>query len=250
MFEGIENKMSKIKGNSLGKSPNKQALTANNANKEFFRLMQTHFIRNDLQKLMLIIELLKAQNPSEIGTLTDDMYRICERAQQKMDTVSRILQILESLHRGNLETEKRKTTLVDIFKDIQNEMTITLDIDYESLDSEIIVDRFFQVLFKEILKFIQYNNGFFAKIIGRRSVKNPDYFIVSIMERNNSPYSMDFCDKLLKGANEKNWDFTGETIELTLANLIASNCGGRLLIYPLEVKGNSYCIFLPYSKIG
>ncbi|NHJ02508.1 MAG: sensor histidine kinase [Candidatus Heimdallarchaeota archaeon] len=213
---------------------------------EFYYTIQSHFIRNDLQKLMLILEVIKSENHSILDETVAKAIKLCLRASKKINTLS----LIHNVQHSTFEKQNEKFSLLGLFEDLVPKFELYITLDTDSLNHEISVDNLFCILISEILIFIENAGGNFIRISARPCDSNLNYFIITISESQNEPFSKKICDKLMSNLADEEWDYLGQNIEITLANMIAEYYGGKLGIYPSKEKGNSYCIILPSCLIS
>jgi signal transduction histidine kinase len=235
--------MKDITPNSLIKGPIKEDDREDRNNKEFIHTMQSHFIRNDLQKIVFILELVKMGNRGNLEEQIEQIRQVCNRAKKKLETISRIHRVIHS----NYTPTEESSSLIEIMEEIGSIFDFSLRIDYDSINYQIKADEFFKELLYELLSFIKNSHGGQVGISGRRCPNKPEYFVLRISESKNALFSKDICEKLLQGLNAEEWDYLGNNIEITLSSMIASYYGGKLTIHSSPEIGNCYSIFIPFS---
>ncbi len=127
---------------------------------------------------------------------------------------------------------------------------MTFEIDEETLNKQILIDKYFSIMLKEIFSFIAESEYNQVNIVGSNYLDDGiSYFSIKIKDTQSTPLPKDICDRLLTGIEEDNWESLGHYIGLTLSSVIAQYFGGKFLIEPQEYGGNEYNIHLPYSLI-
>jgi PAS domain S-box-containing protein len=214
---------------------------------ELYHTMQSHFIKNDLQKIVFALEwsLKNLQFPQEDKRNLNNAIGICHQGAKTIDTVNRIFSVLQS----EFEYEKTQNSLLNKIQDVTSKFKMTFGINEKTLDKQILIDKYFSVMLEEILSFIAASEYNHVNIFGNRKTEEMLYFIITIRDTKSIPLSNDICDRLFTGIEEDNWESLGHYIGLTLCSVITQHFGGKLVIRPLEYGGNEYNIYLPYSLI-
>ena len=182
--------MKDITRKPLVKDPIEDVNQENRNNKEFFHAMQSHFIRNDLQKIIFMLELVKMGNQQNLDEQIDKMYKICNRANKKLETINRIHKVIHS----NFTNPNESSSLIGLIEETGSFFNFSIKIDYDSLKYKITADGFFKDLLYELLSFINNSNGDQVGISGRRCPDNPDYYVLRISESKNELFTQDICD--------------------------------------------------------
>ena len=218
----------------------------NQYNEEFFHSMQSHFVRNDLQKLILMLELLKEGNNENPVEEIQKMYELCKHSMKKLEIIERIQELKDSDFSNSFES----LHLSEIIEEISSSFDLYVMIDYDTINYEIKVNGFFKDLLYEIFSFIKRFKGDKVRISGGRCNKNPNFFVLQLSESKNDPFSQEICERLLTGIETDEWDYLGENIEITLAAMIANYYGGSLKIHSSEEIGNCYSIYIPFTILS
>ncbi|MHA2248542.1 MAG: hypothetical protein ACXADY_26585 [Candidatus Hodarchaeales archaeon] len=235
--------MRDITPKDLLESPNKALNDDNQGNKDFILAMQSHFIRNDLQKIIFMLELMKMGNHENSEEKIEKMYQLCERTNKKLETIDRIHRVIHS----DFLKPRGCSSLIDLIEETGSQFDFILKINYESINYQIKVDGFFRDLLFELFSFIGNLNVDQVGVSGGKCEKNPNYFALKFSESKNVPFSKDICEKLLRGLKTDEWDYLGDNIEITLVSMITHYYGGKLTIHSSREIGNCYTVLIPYS---
>lgn len=214
---------------------------------ELYHTMQSHFIKNDLQKLAFSLELnLLQMNISQ----TDDnnienAIQICHQASRNIDIVNNIFSVLQS----KPDYIKTEENLLNKIQDVSSNFKLSVNIDEKTLNQQITLDKHFSVLLSEIFTFIASSGDNLVYISGSRLTDIQEYFIITLKEIQTTPLPKDLCNRLSKGIEEEKWESLGHYIGLTLASVIAQYYRGKIVIRPLDDGGNEFNIYLPSSLV-
>lgn len=213
---------------------------------EICNSMQSHFVRNHLQQITLLLEMLQYENDDEKRTLVNKALNICN---QTADTLIKIEKIHTLLKKKSFETTKEKIILVETLNKVSKLLNLPIKIDHKSLDYTLLVDEYFSDCIFEIISFLSsiYGNKIF--IYGKKVLENPSYLVLSICEDSSNPLDFDICEQILQDIEEKNWVSTKKYLGLTLSCLIAKKYNGKLTIIPHSGRGNTFNLSLPTSLI-
>ncbi len=215
---------------------------------ELYHSMQSHFIKNDLQRLVFLLEssIFQSYSPLQKEENIREAVEICHHVSKTIDIVNKIFSVLQA----NFETRKTEHSLLQIIEKISSLINIQFNIEKENLDITILVDNYFRDLLYEIFTFIKESNASSIHISRVKSFEDPLFDIIAIRETTTSPLPAEVCNHLLTGIEEEKWESLGHHIGLTFASVITQYYGGKLVIQPQEEKGNDYNIYLPINLIS
>ena len=71
--------------------------------------MQSHFIKNDLQKITFALELMGRSNGEKIEKDLQKIITVCHRASQTIDRVDKIYSVLQSDFNSNITSFKQRS---------------------------------------------------------------------------------------------------------------------------------------------
>ncbi|MHA1968424.1 MAG: PAS domain-containing protein, partial [Candidatus Hodarchaeales archaeon] len=111
---------------------------------ELYHTMQSHFIKNDLQKIVFALEwnLKNLQFPQEDKRNLNNAIGICHQGAKTIDTVNRIFSVLQS----EFEYEKTQNSLLNKIQDVTSKFKMTFGINEKTLDKQILIDKYFSVM--------------------------------------------------------------------------------------------------------
>ena len=212
---------------------------------ELYHTMQSHFIKNDLQRLLLFLETLLFHPLQDNDENIRNSIAVCHHTSKTIDKVNSIFRILQLL----FEERKSRVSLLSLVKEVSDTTMIHFNIDEASLDRQLYLDNNFKTLLLEIFSFIHEQRGRNISISGKLIENEPCSFNIEITDNDTPPLSLDVCNRLMIEIEEENWELLGHHIGLTLASVIAQYYGGRITIHPKEKTGNDFIIHLPYKLI-
>ncbi|MHA1968493.1 MAG: PAS domain S-box protein [Candidatus Hodarchaeales archaeon] len=212
---------------------------------ELYHSMQSHFVKNDLQRLLLSLEITLFHPSQEKEKNIRDSIAVCHHASRTIDTVNLIFSILQSV----FEEKKSSISLLSLVKEVSDMITIPLKIEEASLDIQLYLDNNFKTLLYEIFSFIHSQGGGKISIVGKLDESEPRSFTIRINEKDTPPLSLEVCNRLMIGIEDENWELLGHHIGLTLVSVIAQYYGGRITIHPKKEAGNEFNIHLPFELI-
>jgi PAS domain S-box-containing protein len=212
---------------------------------ELYHTMQSHFIKNDLQKITFALELKQRSYGKEEQDDLRSIIDVCHRASRTIDRVNKIYSVLQS--EFNPETEPQ--SLIDLIKKISTDYDISLKFRCEGMDLQVIVDEFFTNMLAEIFSFIVKSTKGEISLSCGWNMEDESFFNLLIEENYSEPLPLDLCSRISQGVTEE-WESLGHYSGLTLSSVIANYYGGKLSITPLEIKGNKINILLPASLVA
>ncbi|MHA2238460.1 MAG: PAS domain S-box protein [Candidatus Hodarchaeales archaeon] len=214
---------------------------------ELYHTMQSHFIKNDLQKITLALELVQRSTESSDIQELENVISICNRASRTIDRVNKIYSVLQSDYRKNLETFT-KIPLWKTIRDIAQIYGLNLDIKCEELDIQIRADEFFEDLLSEILVYIAKATDSGVNVSCQWNFENQNEFSIRIEESFSNPLPDELCHRISQAVTEE-WESLGHYSGLTLASVVAQYYDGKLTITPKQTKGNEFRISLPAELV-
>ena len=214
---------------------------------ELYHTMQSHFIKNDLQKITMALEYFQRTNKTASIDELDNIVSICHRASRTIDRVNKIYLVLQSKYEDNFES----TTQIPLWKTLHDTALIyglKLDIKCEDLDIRILADEFFTDLITEILVYITKSTDSGVNVSCHWDFENQKEFNIKIEESHSTPLPDDLCRRISLAVTEE-WESLGHFSGLTLASVVAQYYDGKLTIIPKETIGNEFRITLPAGLI-
>ncbi|MHA2094515.1 MAG: PAS domain S-box protein [Candidatus Hodarchaeales archaeon] len=227
---------------------------------ERYYAMLTHFLNNDLQKILFAIDYL-GQNFNTNKELDQEIVKklmtIIYNSSRNIELVNKIFAVLQS----EVPRKTEKLNALSIIKDIVNKFSpfsnhrqIKIN---DSILSKIVLeaDSYLYDVFYELLQFIVCSNS---------SGSYPDNLIFSV-EIDASLQPSDLCIRirdnysqsisqllsleLISSITEK-WESRGHYLPIALVSVCMKYYDGTLKISPLDPKGNIFELFFPLKMVN
>ena len=211
---------------------------------ELYHTMQSHFIKNDLQKITFELELKQRQGMIDPYTDFKNILAVCHRASRTIDRVNKIYSVLQSERDPNVDHQ----SLIDVINEVSSNFGFSINFKCKNLDLQISVDEYFTDLLVEIFFFIEKSTKGIISLSCDWSYEDNSFFNLVIEENDSDPLPADLCASISQEVTEE-WQSLGHYSGLTLASVVANYYGGKLLISPNDVRGNEFRILLPGSLI-
>lgn len=231
-----------------------EALIRTKYEEEQYHALLSHFIFNDLQKIVSIVEFLSIKGETDPNIDKFNLLKIKDIALHSSDTISRVNKIFNILQIKNgieLESdssfiEALKNAIAQIEKIKFSSLSVHLD---ESLLNKYFIKQkiFLEDAFFEIISFLIYDK--LDKIVYISGIETADSLIISISDKESNPLSEDVCQRLYSSINE-NWEYTGHYLPVNLVSVILDQLyGGKLEIIPDNNSGNEFQFHFPKKLI-
>lgn len=228
-----------------------QALQQVKLEEERYHAMMSHFINNDMQKIINNLELLSLMYDSKLeldtGLITKVIH-VASGSSKTIDLVNKIFEVLQSPFIRSIH----KVELVDIINEVVSELPAfsqLVNIDKKNLEASIFVDIHLKDVFTELLLFILSAYTRSTKTsIDIKGLHRNQYFCIIINDYCSEPLSQEIISKLSGKITDK-WEIIGHNIGIALASVIMQYFGGSLEIYPSELKGNEFQLLFPLELI-
>ncbi|MHA2073956.1 MAG: PAS domain S-box protein [Candidatus Hodarchaeales archaeon] len=228
-----------------------QALRQVKLEEERYHAMLSHFINNDMQKIISNLELLSLMYESELK-LDDNILRkivsVASGSSKTIDTVNKIFEVLQS----PFIPPKDSTKLLDVINEaisVTTTFSQYIKFDKENLEVMIFSDAHLKDVFSEIFIFILSSDVISIKTrIDIRGSFIPSFFCVIISDCCSKPLPQELISKL-SGKITDEWEVIGHNIGLALASVIVNYYGGSLEIHPSDHKGNEFKLLFPLNLI-
>ena len=245
----ILEKSSSIKNNAEHRKV--ESASNGNSNKmtkevEIINTMQSHFTRNHLQQITLLLEMLQGEVSQDQRELVNKALNICN---QSVDTIIKVDKIYSLLQKKSLEIPKMKVSLLELISKVSLSLNLPVNVDKNSLDYTLLVDDYFFDCIHEILSFLSSAYGKRLFIYGKEVLDKNSFLVISICEDTSNPLSFDICEQILNDIDDNKWISTKKYLGLVLSCLIAKKYGGKLVIIPHSGRGNTFNLSLPFSSI-
>ena len=228
-----------------------QALRQVKLEEERYHAMLSHFINNDMQKIINNLELLTLMYESELkldDKILSKIVSIASSSSKTIDTVNQIFEVLQS----PFVPPKNSTNILDVIDEaisVSPAFSQFIKFDKENLEVRIFSDAHLKDVFSEIFFFILSSEVISIKTrIDIRGSFIPSYFCVLISDCCSRPLSQELISKL-SGKITDEWEVIGHNIGLGLASVIIQYYGGSLKINPSEHKGNEFKLLFPLNMI-
>lgn len=214
-----------------------------------FYAMLSHFMYNDLQKIVFNAENIELSHKHFGKFDLDRVMNIVNVAYDSAETIENVNRIFEVFKKSKY-LEYRPTNLLAILDSVIEEFPenkFKYDIDKYSLDITITSDYFICHLFKAIIKFFlskkKDENDLIIKIYG---YKTDTEFTISLSDQISDPISSEVC-KILSEDISDNWTHQGHYTGIALGSVIMRFYNGCLEIKNSESKGNAFLLKFPTS---
>ncbi len=211
---------------------------------ELYHTMQSHFIKNDLQKITFELELKQRLGVRDMYIDFKDIIAVCHRASRTIDRVNKIYSVLQS----EMNPDGNPHSLMKLIREISSDYGFSINFKCKGMDLQLIIDDYYTDLLAEIFYFIEKSTKGEISLSCDWSYEDDSFFNLIIEEKDSDPLPPDLCLRISQGVTEE-WESLGHYSGLTLASVIANYYGGKLLISPMIVKGNEFRILLPSSLI-
>jgi PAS domain S-box-containing protein len=221
---------------------------------ERYSAMLSHFLRNDLQKIVSHLELLVLKNgfeekleESKVATIID----IATRSSKTIDKVSLIFEVLqkpnitETLQTESIDLTNLITTLIKNFEYSKRIFEINLPA------TNIFDDSYLPHAIFELIEFLINSNGDpkHSDIpIYIEGHKFDQYFCLTIRDNYSIPIPEKTC-KILASKITERWESHGFYIGVTLASVIMQHLNGQLKIHTAFPRGNEFQLMIPNTLL-
>ncbi len=228
-----------------------QALRQVKLEEERYHAMLSHFINNDMQKIINNLELLSLMYESELKLDDRILTKIVSVASGSSKTIDRVNKIYEVLQSPFIPP-KDSTNLLDVINEaisVSSAFSQFIKFDKENLEVMILSDAHLKDVFSEIFFFILSSDVVNIKTsIDIRGSFLPSSFCVIVSDCCSKPLSQELISKL-SGKITDEWEVIGHNIGLALASVIIQYYGGSLEIHPSAHKGNEFKLLFPHNLI-
>ncbi len=222
---------------------------------ERYHAMLSHFVRNDLQKIVNNLDYISLEFQSKktlTGADISEIISIAKRSSKTIDTVNQIFEVLQTPFKPEKITRQKQAG--EIIKAACSKSRIfqrPIDVKTENLNFLIIDDKYIQDAFFEILRYLADQEGKSVILdspitIDGACVNSQICFI--IRDYVSVPIPPEVCIRL-SGKITEEWEYHGHYISITLASVITQHYGGQLKIYPSENKGNEFQLWFPRNVL-
>ena len=213
---------------------------------ELYHTMQSHFIKNDLQKITFALELMERDEGDKSEKDLKKIISICHKTSKTIDKVNKIYSVLQTDLSSKISSFQKKSLWITI-REMAKNFGVSVDIISEDLAIFILIDEYFEDLVSEIFAYISKSTiqGVAISCSGNFAESK---FILKITDQDTDPLPRDLCNRITQVVTEE-WESLGHYSGLTLASVIAQYYKGRLVIIPSDTKGNEFRLELPSDMI-
>jgi PAS domain S-box-containing protein len=221
---------------------------------ERYHAMLSHFLRNDLQKIVSHLELLALKNGYEEELEDTKVTEIIDIASRSSKTIDKVTLIFEVLQKSSI-TETIIAESIDISSLVP---TLIKNFEYTKKIFELNIptvwiydDGYLSYAIHELIEFLINSNGdpnaseFPIMIEGH---KFDQHFCLTIRDYVSAPIPQKTCDILVSKITER-WESLGFYTGVTLASVIMQHLNGQLKIIPYYTKGNEFQLWIPNSLL-
>ncbi|MFX1507409.1 MAG: PAS domain S-box protein [Promethearchaeota archaeon] len=218
---------------------------------ERYHAMLSHFINNDMQKIINNLELLSLMYESKVELDRNIVDETISMASGSSKTIDRVNRIFEALQSPFIEPQK-SIPLIGLINDILSELSEypqIINVDKETLEADIYCDEKLNDAFKELFLFILTSKGISEETsVTVTGSFLPSSYCVLISDCCSEPLSEEIITKL-SGKITNEWEIIGHNIGIALASVILQYYGGSLKIRSLDPQGNEFQLLIPINMI-
>jgi PAS domain S-box-containing protein len=218
---------------------------------ERYHAMMSHFLRNDLQKIVSNLELMLLDDPSEHDSSQIRIDEIIKISSRSSKTIEKVTQIFEVLQAGSIIDEKVELERVDfsvflekITREFQSDK-IKFHIDAPSFIVQ--QSKYLPIAIRELILFLIDSNGNLDTHESQIRIESNFFdhnLLITISDNTSRPIPSVISERLTAKITEK-WESHGFYVGITLASVIMQYFKGKLEIKPQPNHGNIFQLFLP-----
>ncbi len=218
---------------------------------ERYHAMMSHFLRNDLQKIVSNLEFLSVANGSEQLLQTDEAREIVSIANRSSKTIDLVTMIFEVLQRSSFPSESlftQEISLRKFIKDLPRSSSRLIEVDIPELT--ISHSGYLPYAINELMLFLLHSaeNPAPNSPIVINAHSHDHNLCLIIRDYVSPPIPKDICDTLTSKITDK-WESHGFYIGITLAAVVMDYLKGELKIIPYFPYGNEFQMWIPNSLI-
>ncbi|MFX1517216.1 MAG: PAS domain S-box protein [Promethearchaeota archaeon] len=227
-----------------------EALRKVKLEEERYHAMMSHFINNDMQKIINNLELILLMQESNLEinrTIINKAISIASGSSKTIDMVNHIFEILQTPFIPRVGVK-----LLDIVENVLSqfsEYSEHIIIDKNNLDTKILVDTHLNDVFNELLAFIlkSFDSSTDTSINITGSYL-PSFYSVQISDYCSEPLTHEIVSQL-SGQITDEWEVIGHHIGIALCSVIMEHYGGNLKIMSSGPKGNVFELRFPKELV-
>ncbi|MFX0086195.1 MAG: PAS domain S-box protein [Candidatus Hodarchaeota archaeon] len=226
---------------------------------ERYHAMSSHFLNNDLQKILFALDLLLSRYNStkELDhEIIKQLIRIVHHSSRNIELVNKIFAVLQS----GLPQKAEKLNALELINNTVEKFTALsnlkiIEVNEKTLSNiKLEVDNYLYDMFYELLFFIL--NSSYVDLDTKRlklpvlieASFLPSNLCISIRDHYSQPISQLISTHLTSPITEK-WESRGHYLPIALASVIMKRYNGTLKIIPLDPKGNEFQFLFPLKII-
>lgn len=222
---------------------------------ERYHAMLSHFVRNDLQKIVNNLDYILLEYQSKRTLKRTDIREIASIATQSsrtIDIVNKIFEVLQTpFDPEKINTQRQASDLIKEICSSSRMFQRPFEVKAENLKFQILDDEYLYDAFKEIIRFLadQTRNGDIvdSPIVIDGACHNSQICII-FRDEISDPIPLEVCTRLSAKITEE-WEYHGHYIGITLASVIIQHYTGQIKIYPSKNKGNEIQFWFPESLL-
>jgi len=230
-----------------------EALRQVKLEEEQYHAMLSHFLHNDLQKIISYSELISLKYDSNLEFDKINVDKIIEIASRSSKTINSVNRIFEILQSPFIKPED-SFSLLGIVNTAMSDVSISpqlVEINQENLDISIYGDHHLKQVFSELLFFLL--NACDEEKVMQSPVliegsQIPSHLCVFIRDSCSHPIPLDISTRL-SGIITEEWEAQGHYIGIALASVIMQHYGGSLKIQASTPTGNEFQLLFPINMI-
>ncbi len=224
-------------------------LTQVKLEEERYHAMLSHFVNNDLQKIVNNLDYIRLE--MKHNGITDpeniqEIMNIADQSSRTIETVNKIFDVLQSPEKEF----KTVFSILDVINEIfyeYPEIKSFITVEESSLNKLLLCDQYLKTSLVEILQFIQSaceRENLQKAPVNMEGGLLAAYYRIVIRDSCSPPISEEVSYRLSSKITD-NWEYQGHYIGLSLCSVIMQHYGGTLKILPLANRGNEFQLLFP-----
>ncbi|MFW9903346.1 MAG: PAS domain S-box protein [Candidatus Thorarchaeota archaeon] len=250
VLEGEVKGMLGIARNITKRKQAEEALRKVKLEEERYHAMMSHFVNNDMQKIINNLELVLLMHESNLElnrNLVNKVISIASGSSKTIDMVNHIFEILQTPF-----IPKKKIKMLDVIENVVSrfsEFSHLIKIDKMNLDTKIYIDsHLHDVLFELLVFILSHFDRSADTTIDITGSYLPSYYSVHIRDCCSESLTQDIVSQL-SGQITDEWEVIGHHIGIALASVIMQYYGGVLKIKSSDPRGNEFELRFPKDLI-
>ena len=222
---------------------------------ERYHAMMSHFLRNDLQKIVSSLEYMLLDDPPISGSSQMTCENIIQTATRSSKTIEKVTLIYEVLQAEPIIDTLTDPKIVDFSEFIEeiisefksDKIKFTLNIPSWSIKQY----DYLSISIRELIMFLIDSNGGLDSNDSNICIESSfldQNLVISISDTASTPIPSSISERLTAKITER-WESHGFYVGITLASVIIQYFKGKLKITPQSNQGNIFQLFLPKTFI-